>query len=104
VRLVLSDGTIIEGNPIPSKRQIKRKGGSLKRFHSRSTGTSVGGTVNQMTATYKNFDTDPDDPSVVVINRSCPEATCITVNSKSRKFTWEVGGSCSTGYIGGKGL
>jgi hypothetical protein len=108
MRIRLSDGTYLEVNSssstnIPSKRTVKNKKGVLKRWSSSSSGANVGGTKNSTTAIYKGFDVDPNDPSVVVLNRMCPEATCITVNSRTRKFTWDVGGSCSTGYIGGKG-
>lgn len=105
MRIRLPDGTYLESRNenVPSKRKVKQGGGSLKRLHSRETGKSVGGTNNSMRATYTNFIVSPEDGEVI-IDRAFPKSTCVTVDGSKRKYTWDLGGNCSTGYIGGKGI
>lgn len=104
MRIDLGNGQFIESmnKTIPSKRKVKNGGGNRKSWRSRTTGTNVGGTNDIARALYNNYEVDPDDPSVVIINRG-GRASCITVDGSKKTYTWEVGGSCSTGYIGGKG-
>jgi len=122
MRLVLTDGTVIDASMLngtsrsssrskenaPSKRQVKQGGGSLKRFHSRSSGfiTSQGRLPawgHQVKATYSDVEADPETGEVI---RVVPKETAIVISSNriAKSYTWDLGGSCSTGYIGGKGL
>jgi type II secretory pathway component GspD/PulD (secretin) len=117
MRLQLSDGTFLDASLLsatsrsssrrqenaPSKRQVKNKGGSLKRHNSRTSASNVGGTKNSMRATYVNFEVDPTTGSVI-INRSLPRPTCVTVNEATRNYTWELGGSTPSPFRGGKGI
>jgi|SRR5690349_4648625 len=105
MRISLGNGLYIESRntDVPSKRNVKNKGGSLKRLHSRETGRSAGGTNNTSRAIYANFITSPETGEVF-IDRVTPRETCVTVDSTKRKYTWDLGGNCSTGYIGGKGI
>lgn len=102
MRLQLSDGSYIETNsPTPSKRQVKHKGGSLKRNSSRNTLKGLGSS-SVTKAIYKDFITDPETGEVVI--SSLPVELCIVVDAAKRVFTTDLGGSCSTGYIGGRGV
>jgi hypothetical protein len=122
MRLVLTDGTVIDASMLngtsrsssrsrenaPSKRQVKQGGGGLKRFHSRTSGyvTSQGRLPaygHATKATYADMETDPETGEVI---RVLPKETAIVISSSriKKSYTWDLGGSCSTGYIGGKGL
>lgn len=108
MRISIGNGQYIESinKDIPSKRRVKIGGGSLKRLHSRETGRNVGGTNNDSRATYINFETNPETGEVF-INRSLPRETCTVRHDTPenvKRFTTDLGGSCSTGYIGGKGV
>lgn len=105
MRLRLSDGQRLDTSALaPSKRSVKNKSGAFKRHNSRTAGSNVGGTKNVTRAIYNNFETNPETGQVF-INRSLPVVSCITrARNATTKYTWELGGSCSTGYIGGRGL
>lgn len=89
----------------PSKRQVKHLGGGMKRHNSRRSGTNVGGYTDATKAIYAPSDT----PMCVVRTTSHSDARLrewerqlLGLKVAGGEYTWEVGGSCSTGYIGGR--
>jgi len=92
MKIRLSNGELLEvssSRTTPSKRSVKLKSGSLKRWNSSKVNASVGGRASVVSATYAPADT----------------LLCIVRPTSSGKpFTWDLGGSASTGYIGGRGI
>lgn len=90
MRIRLSDGTVLETNStssIPSKKTVKIKKGTLKKWNSSRAFSACGG---------RSWDVD-------AIYQDVAKPLCKVVDSSTKKYTWELGGSMSGPYLGGRG-
>lgn len=102
MRVRLSDGTTLDvKGSIPSKATVKRTKGSLKRWR-KPPSLPVVGSTNTVAASYVDYEIDPT--SGEVIRTSIPRSLATTIDPRKHTFTWDLGGSASTGYIGGRGV
>ncbi len=99
-----------KGNNIdgaPSKRQVKNRSGrsGRKQWNGSKSVSSVGGFKDTAAAIYA-----PTDKPMCVIRSTThsdgrlreTDRTLLGIRMAEKSYTWEVGGSCSTGYIGGR--
>lgn len=107
--LRLPDGTLIDltrtGPEAPSKRQVKVSSGrqARKSHNGYKALQRVGGYSNDVTAIGQDVLTPLCKVRIEVRPRNFIEAQQQGLYYSTRQYTTNVGGSCSTGYIGGRG-
>jgi hypothetical protein len=103
IRLV--DGTLLSSTAhAPSKRKVKVSSGrqGRKTYNGLKSLSRAGGYKNEVEAIGQ----DPITPLCYVrtpVSASPQQARTFKLYVSKKSYTWDVGGSCSTGYIGGRG-
>jgi hypothetical protein len=105
MQIRLLDGTLLSSTAhAPSKREVKVRSGrqGRKTYNGQRTLSAVGGYKNEVTAIGQ----DSIAPLCYVrtsVSASPQQARTFRLMVSKKDYTWNVGGSCSTGYIGGRG-
>jgi hypothetical protein len=101
----LTDGTILSSTSFaPSKRRNKATSGrqGRKTYNGLKSLSKVGGYKEEVVAIGQDVIT----PLCYVrtpISASPQQQRTFKLYVSKKDYTWNVGGSCSTGYIGGRG-
>jgi hypothetical protein len=108
----LTDGTLLSSashDNAPSRRSNKNQSGrqGRKTYNGRLTLQRAGGYKNEVEAIGQSADT----PLCRIRTTSPSDARLRPMDQRllglyvsRREYTWDLGGSASTGYIGGRGM